>query len=109
MGHANIYIRKENEDRWDSLEDKSAWVNVKLASDVAVLPLKPMTGVIKAIPSGETVHDLSTLQDRPILKPVRAAVQPIIKTKQDAIEAIKPLLGEDWRGPLFRDKKNKKL
>jgi len=50
MGHANVYIRKENEAAWDSLEDKSAWVNERLAGRVenvadvpllAVAPLKP--------------------------------------------------------------------
>jgi len=28
---ATIYIRKENEDRWDGITDKSAWVNAYLA------------------------------------------------------------------------------
>lgn len=30
MGHANVYIRKENEGRWAALPDKSAWVNERL-------------------------------------------------------------------------------
>lgn len=28
---ANIYIRKENEKTWESLKDKSEWVNVALS------------------------------------------------------------------------------
>jgi len=30
MGHANIYIRVDNEIHWDAIEDKSAWVNKQL-------------------------------------------------------------------------------
>ena len=30
MAHANIYIRKENEQTWDAIEDKSKWVNERL-------------------------------------------------------------------------------
>lgn len=27
MPHANIWVRKENEEKWLSVKDKSAWVN----------------------------------------------------------------------------------
>ena len=36
MARANIYIHKENEERWEKLEKKSEWVN-------AMLAVKPMT------------------------------------------------------------------
>lgn len=31
MARANIYIHKENEERWEKLEKKSEWVNAMLA------------------------------------------------------------------------------
>lgn len=31
MPHANIWIRKHNEERWNAIEDKSAFVNLALA------------------------------------------------------------------------------
>lgn len=46
MGHANIYIRKTNEAKWEAIGDKSAWVNDHLSreeepteiKDVEVVP-----------------------------------------------------------------------
>lgn len=36
--NATIYIRKENEDKWNSIEDKSAFVNLALGgTDVPVV------------------------------------------------------------------------
>lgn len=40
MGHANIYIRKENEKAWEALLDKSAWVNERLEKDDFVVAPK---------------------------------------------------------------------
>lgn len=35
MGHSNIYIRKDNETKWDNIPDKSAWVNDMIAKSGA--------------------------------------------------------------------------
>ncbi len=37
-----IYIRKENENQWNSLEDKSAWVNDQLSRTPNVVPNEPI-------------------------------------------------------------------
>lgn len=41
MAHANVYIRKENETKWEYLNDKSAWVNKKLSGDPDTYLLSP--------------------------------------------------------------------
>ena len=33
MGHANIWIRKENEDQWEALENKAEFVNNALQTN----------------------------------------------------------------------------
>lgn len=32
MPHANIWIRKENQDKWERITDKSDWVNSRLSA-----------------------------------------------------------------------------
>lgn len=43
MARANIYIRKEHEDRWNKLKDKSDWVNAMLRlHDDFKVPIDPL-------------------------------------------------------------------
>jgi len=46
--HANIYIRKDNEDIWESMEDRSDWVNRKLAEEKNGT-LKPFKRVVNPV------------------------------------------------------------
>jgi hypothetical protein len=38
MAHANVYIRRANESKWATIQDKSAWLNRKLEEDREVKP-----------------------------------------------------------------------
>lgn len=40
MGHANVYIRKDNESKWEAIMDKSAWVNEKLVGEPLWVSMK---------------------------------------------------------------------
>ena len=51
MGHANIYIRKEHEEYWNKLPDKSAWVNERL--EQSFMPSDPLQPAIILNPKKE--------------------------------------------------------
>jgi hypothetical protein len=42
MPRVNVYIRKENEERWLALQDKSAWVNKRLKDGAVKVPIKDL-------------------------------------------------------------------
>lgn len=42
MPRVNIFIRKENEDKWNSLVNKSQWVNDRLADGGIIYPAMPI-------------------------------------------------------------------
>jgi hypothetical protein len=41
----NVYIRKENEDEWDKIDNKSDWVNERLSTGETTVLAKPVPKV----------------------------------------------------------------
>lgn len=44
MAKATIYIRVENQDEWDNIEDKSQWVNVRVKREKTARD-EPLTNI----------------------------------------------------------------
>lgn len=42
MPHANIYIRRHNEERWNRKDDKSVWVNHQLDKEAEIEKREPV-------------------------------------------------------------------
>ena len=57
MGHANIYIRKEHEEYWNKLPDKSAWVNERLEQSFTDPIVVPPVVMVSNIPH-KTLNDI---------------------------------------------------
>jgi len=51
----NIYIRKENEDKWNAIPDKSKWINTLLSNSDDT----SRYGTVKETPAGPMVEVLS--------------------------------------------------
>jgi hypothetical protein len=66
MPHANIWIRKENEDKWEAIPEKSEWINALLANSGST----SRYGAPRTI-AGETFREVlsETLPKQPVLKP----------------------------------------
>lgn len=72
MPHANIYIRKENEERWNAITDKSAWVNAYLEksppnSVVVKRGLEPKPNRLPTLRLNNSIHldkNLETAAER---------------------------------------------
>lgn len=67
MPRYNIYIRKENEDKWAAIPDKSNWINVLLANSGDT----SRYGAKRDI-AGETFVDVLTEVPDPIKTPAEA-------------------------------------
>lgn len=68
MPNKTVYIRKENELSWDSLENKSDWVNDKLSSATQVVTVSrsdvPMTA-----DNPSQLAPMTVFEGKPIITP----------------------------------------
>jgi hypothetical protein len=84
MGHANIYIRPENEETWQKLEKKSEFVNnaltdftMNVGSDKGPLQVTPPIVTLKDIAAKVPTVETSAVLDRVVIR--AAASQERIK------------------------------
>lgn len=67
MGHANVYIRVENEEFWKGLTSPSVWLNEQMAlaqtikADVPV----PMTDPVNVITPESVMSNIERILDKP--------------------------------------------
>lgn len=99
MPQVTVYIREQDLEKWKALPKKSEFIHKALNPNEELSP------------NGGWIKEGTGWKPNPKSKvPARAAVQPIIKTKGDAVEAVKQLFPDaKVVTPLYRDKKNKKL
>lgn len=74
MSHANIYIRKENEAKWEAIADKSAWVNDRLHENDVILN----NPIISKVNKNNTVNGVEPATKPASKSASKPAVEPVL-------------------------------
>lgn len=91
MPHANIWIRRQNQGRWDAIDDKSAWVNAML-KESAPSRSTMLAGNEAPYPASDIFKKESVGKDDrdyPVIKPLAHPWEPV--DEDTTLKAVKEL------------------